>query len=454
MGHSPQYFQNDPNFGQSLEEITATYLPEFLRQPAGSASDSRGLLAVVAACAGEGVVAPTARYLKEWYGVRAVQGKVLIAMLAWIDHPSATQLMLSIGDRFRTRGFQEEAIRQAEALAVRKGWTLTELADRTIPSAGFNEMGILELNYGSRNFTARLRSDHKVELYTAEGKKIASLPEPRQEDDAELAREAKKTLSAAKKEIKNSVILQTDRLYEALCTQRDWPFADWQRYLNQHVLMRHLVQRLVWAQINDGKVVATFRPLDDGTLTDYEDNEVHLRAGDQVRIAHDVVLTTEQIRAWQQHFVDYEIVPLFQQIGKGVYTLPPENENATKINDFEGHVMEAFALRRRALEMGYTRGGAQDAGWFYSYYKLFSTLGIQVVIEFTGNSLPETNRTIALLTLAFSKTADTGSYQRSILPLSTVPPILLSECYNDLRLIASAGNGFDADWRKKSEYSI
>ncbi|HNW64160.1 MAG TPA: DUF4132 domain-containing protein, partial [Piscinibacter sp.] len=380
------------------------------------------------------------------------QGKALIAMLAWIDHPSATQLMLAIGSRFRTKSFQEEATRQAEALAERKGWTLAELADRTVPSAGFDETGTLELSYGSRSFTARLLPDFKIELFNPEGKKIAALPEPRQDDDAEQAKEAKKALSAAKKELKSIVDLQTGRLYEALCTEREWPAADWATYLQQHPVLRHLVQRLVWVELIVGTTVRTFRPLDDGTLTDHEDNTVVLAESARVRLAHDSLLDAAAVSAWQQHLVDYEIKPLFQQLGKGNYALPEAKAKDDAIKDFEGHLIEAFALRGRALKLGYTRGPAEDGGWFHVYEKRFPTLGLQAVIEFTGNPLPEENRTVALLNLSFASSADNSSWQRGKLTLAKVPKVLLSECYNDLRLIAADGTGYDADWQKKSEY--
>lgn len=450
MLRMPQYYTDDPNFGRSVEELTAIYLPALLRQPVGSAIASKGLLAVAAACAGERAAAPVARYLKEYYGTRAAQGKALIAMLAWIEHPTATQLMLSVGNRFRTKSFQEEATRQAEALAERKGWTLSELADRTIPSGGFDETGTLELSYGQRAFTARLLPDFKVELYNPDGKKISALPEPRQDDDAERAKEAKKAFSAAKKEIKNIVELQTERLYEALCTERDWPFDDWNRYLNGHPVVRRLVQRLVWAQVEppvgSGRVVRTFRPLDDGSLSDADDNEVELPAAARVRLAHDSLLAAEQVTQWQTHLADYAVVPLFQQLGKGIYALPAEKAQADALEGFEGHLIETFALRGRALKLGYTRGAAEDGGWFYVYEKRFPTLGLVASIEFTGNGLPEENRTVALLKLAFSTT------QGSRVALAKVPKVLLSECYNDLRLIAAEGSGYDRDWQKKSEY--
>lgn len=453
MTSHPQHYKDDPNFGKSVEELIAKYLPGCIRQPAGSAIGSKGLLAIAAACAAERAAPPVARYLKEHYGTRAAQGKALIAMLAWIEHPSATQLMLSVGNRFRTKSFQEEATRQAEALAERKGWTLSELADRTMPTAGFDETGTLELCYGERVFTAKLLPELKVELYNPEGKKIASLPEPRQDDDAERAKDAKKTFSAAKKEIKSIVELQTGRLYEALCTERDWSFEDWEQYLNQHPVVRLLVQRLVWSVVQDGEVTATFRSLDDGTLTDNDDNSVSPAATTRVRIAHDSNLPAADVELWQQHLLDYEVTPLFQQFGKGTYTLPPEKKTATSVNEFEGHLIEAFALRGRALKLGYTRGAAEDGGWFMTYEKRFPTLGLLAIIEFTGNPLPEQNRTVALLKLSFVSTQNNDSrWNVTGLPLSQVPGVLLSECYNDLRLIAKDGSGFDPQWQKKSEY--
>ncbi|MDY0745763.1 DUF4132 domain-containing protein [Paucibacter sp. R3-3] len=447
-----QYYQGSPMLQMSVEQIAAQMLPGLLRQPIGSAIGSKGLLAVAAACCAERAAPPAQRYLKEWYGTRASQGKALIAMLAWIEHPSATQLMLSIGSRFRTKSFQEEASRQAEALAERKGWSLAELADRTIPSAGFDETGTQTLSYGSRQFTAQLLPDFKIELFNPEGRKIAALPDSRQDDDEAQAKDAKKALSAARKELKSIVELQADRLYEALCTARDWPVADWSDYLLRHPVLRHLVQRLVWIQTLEDGSTRSFRPLDDGSLTDVNDDPVELASGARVRLAHDSLLEAEAAGTWQQHLVDYAVKPLFQQFGKGRYVLPADRVNATEVTDFQGHLLEAFALRGRAAKLGYTRGNTEDGGWFYTYEKRFTTLGLMAVIEFTGNGLPEENRTIALRHLSFSPTGAGDRWSRSSQPLSKVPQVLLSECYDDLRLMAADGSGFDPEWEKKSEY--
>jgi hypothetical protein len=260
----------------------------------------------------------------------------------------------------------------------------------------------------------------------------------------------KKQWIAAKKELKGVIQLQRDRLYEALCTERTWKFEDWEGYLNKHPIVRRYCQRLVWITADGNGVRRTFRPLDDGSLTDAEDTSVSIEQSTLVALAHDSNLKDADVAAWQRHLSDYKIDPLFQQFGRGIYRLPAEQGEATEINDFKGHTLEAFTLRGRATKLGYTRGAAEDGGWFMRYEKRFPTLGIEAHVEFTGNSLPEENRRVALLALSFLKKGQ-AEEERSACALGDVPRVLLSECWNDMRVLAADGT-FDPDWQKKTEY--
>ncbi|GIG40629.1 DUF4132 domain-containing protein [Cellulomonas phragmiteti] len=439
-----------PYPGLTVEQLAAALLPGYLRQPAGSAIASKGVLAVVAACGGRDVVGPTERYLREWYGQRAAQGKALIAMLAWVDDPAATQLVLAIGSRFRTKSFQDEAIAQATALAERRGWTVDELADRTIPTGGFDDDGVLELPYGPRTFVARLLPDLTVELRDPDGKVVKALPQPRASDDAEQAKDSRKALTAARKDVRSIATLQQQRLYEALCTERSWSAEDWQRYLCAHPVVGPAVRRLVWVAQTEGADPVVFRPLDDGTLTDVDDEPVTLPAASRVRLAHDSVLTPEQVGAWTAHLADYEVAPLFEQLGRGLRTLTATERTRGEITDVEGHLVGAFALRGRATRLGYTRGPTEDAGWFYSYVKRFPTLGVVAEVAFTGNFLPEEDRTVALRGLSFHRPGPDGRAEP--LTLGDVPAVLVSECWHDVRQMAAQGTGFDPDWQKTTEY--
>jgi hypothetical protein len=448
------YSKSHPQFYGDKDE--AQWYQQFynqkLKEPIGTATKEKGILAVAAACCGGRAAPVAAQYLKTWYGMRVHQCKALLHMLAFIEHPSAIQVLLATSARFRTASIRKEAEQLVSALADRKGWTLDELADRTIPTGGFDEAGELTIDYGPRKFLAKLDGEFNVTITNEEGKVIKTLPEPRQDEDEQQVKDAKKILSNAKKEITSILKLQKERLFEAMCTQRSWTFADWDTYLNKHPILKRYAQRLVWAAVDErGNVTQTFRPLEDGSLTDTNDDAVTLAPSASVRLAHSATVTADAAAAWRQHFADYNVEPLFQQFGGSQYTLPDGQKEETDVNDFLGHMLQAFKLRTRLTKAGYARGPAEDGGWFHVYKKNFPSLRLEAVIEFTGNGLPETDRPVALQHLYFSRTGDEeSSYGTDKLTLGEVPRVLLSECYNDLRTAAADGKGFDAEWEKKA----
>jgi hypothetical protein len=367
-------------------------------------------------------------------------------MLAWVDHPLATQTLLAIGTRFRTKSLQEEATHLAQAIAERKGWSLAELADRTIPAAGLDDEGILELDFGPRQFSARLDVALNFVLHDADGKVIKSLPDPRKDDDAEMAAAAKKQFAASRKELKQVLDQQRLNLYEAMCVQRTWRFEDWDPFLCRHPIVRHLCQRLVWTAARRDQML-TFRPLADGTFTELNDDPVMLGPSDVITIAHQSTIPAAASTAWLRHLSDYEVTPLFDQFGRSAPEMTAEKKKQREFKDFEGWMSDTFKIRGRATKLGYTRGAAEDGGWFYQYVKRFHTTGLQAEIEFTGSALPEENITAALTQLSFHRIEGQSA---QALTLGEVPSVLLTECWNDYRQIAAEGSGFDPEWDKKA----
>ena len=445
---SPQYYKD---FDE--QRFYQTAYNRLLVLPEGSQIGTKGILAVSGACCGAEVAQVVHRYIKQWFGYRGAQGKALLQVLAWIDHPAAIQVILAVANRFRTKGIQEEAIRLCQVLAERKGWTLNELADRTIPTAGLDELGAMDLDYGSRVFTVRLIPKMALEVSNPTGKAIASLPDGNQSDDAEKVKAAKTMLLTSRKELKQVLTMQRDRLYEALCTQRSWRYAEWDTYLRQHPIVGRYCQRLVWAVWEGDKVSGSFRPMDDGSLTNNADDSLTVPGDAVIRLAHEQTVGKDASAAWLQHFSDYKVEPLFQQFGKETYTLPATLKEETEIKQFHGHLIKSFSLRNRLTKLGYSRGQPEDGGWFMEYRKSFAGLGFSAVVEFTGNPLPEENRTVALLRLYFERRSP--ERERGIgeeVALGELPPVLLSECWNDMRMAAADGQGFAEDWQKQSEY--
>jgi hypothetical protein len=120
------------------------------------------------------------------------------------------------------------------------------------------------------------------------------------------------------------------------------------------------------------------------------------------------------------------------------------------IEDRKGWVTDAFTIRGAAAKLGYERGPALDGGFFNEYRKSFSSAGLAAVIEFTGNGLPEQNVPAALIALKFERATAPGRYSGAVM-LRDVPPVLLSECWNDYHGMAAKAK-FDAEWEKKSQW--
>jgi len=432
-----------------------------------SAIEQKGMLALVSAHGDGDCVKMCEKYIRHYYGTKTAQCKALIEVLSWIENPLALQTMLAIANRFRTKSIKEMARENVQAIADRQGWTIDELSDRTIPDGGFarpvNEEGepigdraILELDFGPRQFEVRLNDELEPVIFAAgESKSVKALPAPGKNDNEELAKEAKKEFSDSKKVVKEVVKRQTERLYEAMCTQRSWRFSDWKTYLVAHPIVGRLCVRLVWAAFSDSdrsQFVGCLRPLEDGSLTNENDESVTLADDAVIVLAHTCNTSAQVAAAWQKHLQDYDVTPLFLQFGRQAYVLPGEKQKATELSDFEGHMLTTFKLRGKANKLGFLRGEVEDGGCFYRYMKAFASLSLQAVLEFTGSFVPEEDQPAGLTQLYFEvmPQGDKQNYWNAPkMPLGKVPAVLLSECYNDWKQIAAEGSGYDPEWKKK-----
>jgi hypothetical protein len=432
------------------EQVFAAARQWKLREYFNSGADQKGVLALATRASGPEAVSMVRAYFRDHYS-RTAQCKALLECLAANPSPLAIQYVLAISKRWRTRTVQEKAVELVANIAEAHGWTPEQLADRTIPTGGFDDDGRLELPVGDKIYTAHLDAAGAIALRNPDGKPVQGLPASASGDAAESLKASKAALSDGRKAIKQVFDFQSRRLYEALCAGREWPVADWSDFLLHHPLMARLVQRLIWLGLDAaGERVATFRPMEDLTLTDSADGPVNLDRIAHIRLAHSTGLSDAEQAAWRRHLEDYEVAALFDQLGRSRLTADNLEQHATEIVDRKGWMIDAFKLRSAATKLGYIRGEAEDGGTFFTYEKAFDALRLVAVLEFTGNSLPEENRPSALLALRFAKMGK-GTLNWSVgVPLSSVPPVLLSEAWNDVHQIAAAGTGFDADWETKS----
>jgi hypothetical protein len=452
LNAKPEYRQYyESGYAKSQDQVFEECKREKMAEYLGSTIGEKGILALAAKTPGHEVVTLLQQYMRDHYQRRS-QIEAMLDSVAVGNEPVVIQLLLGLSRRYRTASVQEKARALVQEIAQRNGWTQDQLADRTIPTAGLDETGTLQLAYGDRNFTMVLDAAMKPELRNPEGKAVKALPEARQNDDPAVIKEAKTQFATSKKELKQVIDMQTARLFEAMCTGRQWPHKEWRDYLHSHPIVGRLIQRLVWLEVDSsGSVLQNFRPSEDGSLLNTEDDEVSLSDSSLLRLAHASLVDAETAKAWVRHFKDYKLIPLFAQMAHQSPTLAFADENGvavTEIKDRQGWVSDTFTLRGAFTKLGYQRSQAEDGGFFYQYTKDFSSAGVRVVMEFSGNTLPEENVAAALKTLAFEDSKVRGWSDRN-LALVKVPPVLLAEAYADYLGVAQACAGFDADWEKK-----
>ena len=419
-----------------LEERVAQAYAEHQRTYVGSAIADKGLLAFAVRMDGAELAGLVRSYMRDNPGRRA-QFEMLVRALAANGQDAALQVLLSVARRHRMAGVQATATALAQEVADERGWSAQELADRTVPTAGFGSDGLLRLSYGEREFTGRLDADLRIVVSDASGRQVRSLPAPRVDEDPEVVKEARRLLRVARKEAKAVLVHQSARLYEAMCASRTWSGADWRELLVGHPLVGRLVTRLVWTAATGGDVVV-FRPTEDGALLGVNDVEVPLGDDASVGLAHGTLLEPALVEAWRAHLADYQVEPLFDQL---TATTPQVGSRQTVLDDLQGHVTDTLAFRGAATRRGYQRGDV-DSGTFHDYVKRFPSADLTAVLGFTGSWVPEESMPCATTSLSFTRRGqDVG--------LATVPPVLLAECYADYRAVADLGP-FDPDWRRNA----
>ncbi|RSZ45749.1 MULTISPECIES: DUF4132 domain-containing protein [unclassified Variovorax] len=331
-------------------------------------------------------------FIRAWPGeaahARAVTG---LDVLANIGSDVALMLLNGIAQKVKFKGLQDKAREKIDAIAEARGLSTEELEDRLAPDLGLDEQGTMRLDFGPRAF--KVGFDETLKPYVREtgadgvdGARLPDLPKPKKTDDAELGKEAVERFKLLKKDARTIASQQLLRLEVAMCARRRWTPEVFRTFLVEHPLVRHLVQRLIWAvyEVDDGgsyggRLQACFRVAEDGGYTTAEDDTFELPTGENIRIGvpHALDLSAADAAAFGQVFADYELLQPFAQIGRDVYTLTEEEKNNNKLERWKNAKVPTGRVLGLANK-GWRRGEAQDGGGIWYFTK---PLGTDRVIE-------------------------------------------------------------------------
>ncbi|MEZ5225844.1 MAG: DUF4132 domain-containing protein [Acidimicrobiales bacterium] len=422
--------------GLTIEQIKGMLLPECEAKFAGSARTSQGILALVAASASPTAVDLALSYIRKHRSKRASQSKALIEMLAWMDEPRAVQTVMSMANRFNPKALQQEAARQIKLLADHRGWSVDDLADRSVPDGGFDQRGRRTFEFGARTFTAQLSGNPGISLIDdSSGKTIRSLPRGRADEDPEQVKGQKSALKEATADVAAAQDFQPQRLRRAMATERTWSSDEFNRYILGHPPMVRLATRLLWSTTVAG-VEVLYRPLVDGSLLTMDDEELVL--DDQpVRIAHGLRLDRVAIEAAATHLSDYEVVPLFSQLDRR----PIEVARGQRTLDVvAGCQLSANLLASRARSLGWQVADTGGAGFSVGVTTQFADLGLEAVLSVErGLFLGGYDHVDYDCTPSSLYVIEGGSNrpdEHAALELGQLSPVLIAEIVDDALIIA------------------
>lgn len=363
--------------------------------------------------------------------------------LARIGSDAALLQLDAIGRRHRMAAVQAQARELLQGAADARGLSAEELQDRVVPDLGLDTRGTLLLDFGPRQFQVgfdELLVPHVRALGNGKdgrdgraGARLASAPRPRADDDATQAAAAVQRFKALKQDAALVASQQPLRLERAMCTGRSWTPEDFRRFLADHPLMRHLVQRVLCgivvadADASAVPLLAAFRVNAEGEWVDADDTPwvaPSLPPGTnwRVTIAHPLLLDAAQVTAFAQQLADYELLQPFEQLQRGVHR-PTDAERAQHtLARWAG--LGAFAGPLWGLEARGWQRVYGDGGNFHQVQRR-SANGIVLTLPFTPG-----------LARGGDDTRQTLGELRCSAPLAELPPVDFSEAVRDLDAIA------------------
>lgn len=285
-------------------------------------------------------------------------------ILAAIGSDIALMQLNGIAQKLKFKALQERAKEKIANIAESRELTVAELEDRLAPDLGLDDNGSLLLDFGPRQFTVSFDETLKPFVRDASGSRLKDLPKPNKNDDESQANNAVNRYKLLKKDARTVAAQQVARLESAMCLRRRWSPENFQLFLVEHPLVRHLTRRLIWGVYSaENQLLACFRVAEDNSYSTADDDLFTLPEGDiSIGIPHVLEISPTDAAAFGQLFADYELLPPFRQLDRNSYALTEAERNASELTRWAGRKCPSGRVMGLANK-GWMRGEPQDGGW-------------------------------------------------------------------------------------------
>ncbi|WP_329335517.1 DUF4132 domain-containing protein [Streptomyces sp. NBC_00663] len=284
--------------------------------------------------------------LKKVSGLGPVNPKVAnagVTALARVDSEAALAELARLATRVTYKGTLKLLDMSLDARAEAMGLSRGEIEELAVPAYGLTEVGHAEHQLGETTATIEVHGTKATLGWrNATGKTVKSVPAGVRRDHADELKE----LKAAVKDIDKMLSAQSERLDRQFLARRTWSFAAWrERYLD-HPLVGTFARRLLWTI--DGTTVG----YTDGALRTLTDTPVD--GGSEVALWHPVDHEPAEIVAWRDWLERHGITQPFKQAHREVYLLTDaERTTGTYSNRFAAHYLRQHQFHALAAVRGW-----------------------------------------------------------------------------------------------------
>lgn len=433
----------------SLNDLAIEILNRWIEEYADT--KQKWVLSLAAMFGDSRVVDILSAEVKSWSGEgRSGIACQAIKALALQGGSQALMIVDNISRKFKNRKVKNAAGEAIEFAAKELEIDVEELADRIVPTLGFDEKSERIFNYGNRKFIVVVTKEINIEVYKEDGKILKNLPAVGKNDNKEIATKASQEFKLLKKQLKTVVTLQTQRLENVLSINRKWTVEKWKKLFVDNVIMHRFAEGLIWGVYTQEKLIQSFRYMEDGTFNTVDEEEYIIETNASIGLVHPLELSEEKLEQWKEQIKDYEIIQPVEQLERKIFVISEKEKEAKAVERFSGTIVDEYTIKK--LEnWGWNKGDVVDAGGYYEFYKEDFKLGLIVEINhsglYAGGYMGE-DVTIGDTMFYKIKEGSGENYLYSKLKLKDVPQRFLSEVMYEVYKITLNNKGIDEKYKK------
>ncbi|MFJ7964708.1 DUF4132 domain-containing protein [Streptomyces sp. NPDC096324] len=266
-----------------------------------------------------------------------------VIALSRVGSEAALAELARLASRVTYRGTLKLLDGALETRATALGLSRDEIEELAVPAYGLTDAGRARFEFGDSTALIEVQGSRAALSWcNASGKAVKSVPAAVRRDHAEELKE----LKTAVKDIDKMLSAQTERLDRQFLARRTWAYDTWRERYVDHPLVGTLARRLLWT------VDGTSAGFADGELRTLTDDPVE--AGEEVTLWHPVGREPAEVVAWRDWLERHEITQPFKQAHREVYLLTDaERATGTYSNRFAAHVVRQHQFNSLAAARGW-----------------------------------------------------------------------------------------------------